>query len=90
MNSSDLAFVVGVFVAANAGGADAALAARLQPSPYFEQMSNADITISPAGHKGVVLTGRVMGAVGLRLALDPELRKKANDEFDSWLKKYNE
>jgi len=53
-------------------------------------MQNADITISPAGHQGVVLTGRVMGAVGLRLALDPELRKKAKDEFDSWLKKYNE
>lgn len=53
-------------------------------------MENANITISPQGHKGVVLTGKVMGATGLRLALDPEMQKKIKAEFDMWLKKYNE
>jgi len=53
-------------------------------------MENANITISPQGHKGVVLTGKVMGGTGLRLVLDPEMQKKIKAEFDMWLKKYNE
>jgi len=53
-------------------------------------MENAKITISEAGHKGLILTGKVMGATGLRLVLDPEMQKKVRAEFDSWLKKYNQ
>ena len=50
---------------------------------------NAKITITEQGHKGVVLTGKAMGATGLRLAVDPEMQKKVKAEFDMWLKKYN-
>lgn len=52
--------------------------------------SNADITISPAGHKSLILTSKVMGAVALRIATDDEIRKKAKEEHAMWLKKYNE
>ena len=53
-------------------------------------MENANITITEQGHKGVVLTGKVMGATGLRIALDPEMRNQIRAEFDSWSKKYNQ
>ena len=53
-------------------------------------MENANLSISPVGHKGLVMTSKVMAAVGLRLAMDPDARKKVQDEFASWLKKFNE
>jgi metal-dependent amidase/aminoacylase/carboxypeptidase family protein len=51
---------------------------------------NADITISPEGHKSAVLTAKVMAATHLRLLMDPELRKKVKKEHAMWVKKYNE
>ena len=36
------------------------------------------------------MTGKAMGAVGLRLVTDPAMRKKAQEEHAQWLKKYNE
>jgi hypothetical protein len=51
---------------------------------------NANITLSPAGHKSLVLTAKVMAAVGLRLFMDEELRKKAKEEHAEWLKKYRQ
>jgi len=53
-------------------------------------MENANVSISPVGLKGLVLSSKVMAAVGLRLAMDPDARKKVQDEFASWLKKFNE
>lgn len=60
------------------------------PEVAGHSQENADITVSPAGHKSLVLTSKVMGAVALRLAVDPELRKKAKAEHSSWVLKYNE
>lgn len=51
---------------------------------------NADITITPEGHRSAVLTAKVMAATHLRLLLDPALRKKVKEEHAMWVKKYNE
>jgi amidohydrolase len=51
---------------------------------------SADITISPAGHKSLILTAKVMGAAALRLLLDKKLRESAKREHAEWLEKYNE
>ncbi len=50
---------------------------------------NADITISEAGHKSLILTAKVMAASGLRLLMDKELRDQATAEHAEWLEKYN-
>lgn len=60
------------------------------PQVAGHSQENADITISPAGHKSLLLTTKVMGAVALRLLLDKELREKAEAEHTKWLEKYNE
>ncbi len=60
------------------------------PEVAGHSQENADITVSPAGHKSLLLTSKVMGAVALRLVVDPELRRKAKAEHAAWLEKYNE
>ncbi len=60
------------------------------PQAAGHSQENADITISPAGHKSLVLTAKVMGAVALRLLMDKDLRQKAKAEHAGWNKKYNE
>ncbi len=60
------------------------------PPAAGHSQENADITISPVGHKSLVLTTKVMGAVALRLLLDEKLRASAKSEHAGWLKKYNE
>jgi metal-dependent amidase/aminoacylase/carboxypeptidase family protein len=60
------------------------------PQVAGHSQENADITISPAGHKSLLLTTKVMGAVALRLLLDKGLREKAEAEHTKWLEKYNE
>jgi hypothetical protein len=47
------------------------------------------MTVSPAGHESLILISKVMGAVALRLVVDPELRQRAKTEQAAWLKKYN-
>jgi len=42
------------------------------------------------GISGLVLIGKVMGATGLRLFLDPATREKVKTEFEMWQKKYSE
>ena len=42
------------------------------------------------GHKGLILIGKVMGATGLHLVLDPGIRQEVNVEFEMWKKKYDE
>lgn len=59
------------------------------PDVAGHTQENADITISEAGHKSLILTAKVMAAAGLRLLLDPKLRDKAKAEHASWLEKYN-
>ena len=58
------------------------------PKVAGHSRENADITISTAGHKTLILTSKVMAAVGLRLIMDEELRKKAKAEHAEWLIKY--
>jgi amidohydrolase len=60
------------------------------PKVAGHSQDNADITISPAGHRSLILTSKVMAAVGLRLLLDEELRKKAKTEHTEWVKKYTQ
>jgi hypothetical protein len=50
---------------------------------------NADITISEAGHKSLILTMKVMAASGLRLFMDKKLRDQARAEHAGWVEKYN-
>jgi amidohydrolase len=59
------------------------------PEVPGHSQANADITISPAGHESLVLTTKVMAAVGLRLLLDARLREQAKAEFATWVEKYN-
>ncbi|MFC1553656.1 peptidase dimerization domain-containing protein [candidate division KSB1 bacterium] len=50
---------------------------------------NADITISPAGHKALIKTSKVMAASALRFLMDPEIRRKAKEEHQDLVGKYN-
>jgi metal-dependent amidase/aminoacylase/carboxypeptidase family protein len=50
---------------------------------------NADITISPEGHKSLILTAKVMAAAALRLVMDRKMREKAKAEHAGWLERYN-
>jgi amidohydrolase len=60
------------------------------PEVAGHSQENADITISPEGHKSLILTAKVMGATALRLIMDKGLQKKAKAEHAMWLKKYND
>ncbi len=59
------------------------------PETAGHSQENADITLSPEGHKSLILTSKVMAATALRLLMDPELRTKAKEEHAEWLEKYN-
>ena len=50
------------------------------PEVPGHSQQNADISISPEGHRSLILTSKVMAAVGLRLVMDPDLRQKAKSE----------
>jgi len=60
------------------------------PEVPGHSMQNANITITPEGHKSLILTSKVMAAVGLRLLMDPDLRQKAKTEHAQLLEKYNQ
>jgi metal-dependent amidase/aminoacylase/carboxypeptidase family protein len=55
--------------------------------PGHSQQS-ADITISSEGHRSLVLTSKVMAAIGLRLIMDPDLRQKAKAEHTRLVEDY--
>lgn len=59
------------------------------PEAAGHSQENADITVSPEGHKSLILTSQVMAATALRLLMDPELRTRAKEEHAVWLEKYN-
>jgi len=58
------------------------------PDAAGHSQENADITISPAGHKSLILTSKVMAATALRLVMDEKLAAKAKTEHAEWLEKY--
>jgi amidohydrolase len=60
------------------------------PEVAGHSKESADITISPAGHKSLILTSKVMAAAALRLFMDPDLRQIAKAEHTSWVEKYNQ
>jgi len=60
------------------------------PEVSGHSKESADITISPAGHKSLILTAKVMAAAALRLLLDLDLRQKAKAEHTAWVEKYNQ
>lgn len=45
---------------------------------------NADLTISEKGHKALVQTSKIEGAVALRLVLDPKLLSTVKEEQKRW------
>jgi hypothetical protein len=59
------------------------------PSAAGHSLESAEITLSEAGHNSLILTAKVMGAAGLRLLMDSDLRKKAKEEHARWLDKYH-
>lgn len=71
-------------------GVQASIGTESIPKVAGHSQENADITISPEGHKSLILTSKVMGAIALRLVMDPEMRKKAKAEHAKLLEKYNE
>jgi amidohydrolase len=59
------------------------------PEAAGHSQESADITVSEAGHRSLLMTTKVMAAAGLRLLLDQELRNKAKAEHADWLEKYH-
>ncbi len=59
------------------------------PRVAGHSQQNADLGVSPGGHKSLVLTAKVMAATGLRLVLDRDLREKAKAEHARWVEEYN-
>jgi amidohydrolase len=51
---------------------------------------SADLTVSKEGHDALVLMAKVMGAIGLRLAMDKSKREQITEEHAMWVKRYNE
>jgi amidohydrolase len=60
------------------------------PKVAGHSQESADVTISPAGHKSLILTTKVMGAVALRMLVDKKLRESAKIEHSEWFNKYKE
>lgn len=71
-------------------GAHVSIGTENIPEVAGHSKENADITISSAGHKSLILTSKVMAASALRLLLDPDLRQKAKKEHAMWVEKYNQ
>lgn len=51
---------------------------------------NADLSATADGHRALVLMTKVMAAIGLRLAMDREVRQAIKDEHAARVEKYNE
>jgi amidohydrolase len=70
-------------------GAEVSIGAEDIPEAPGHSQANADISISPAGHKSLILTAKVMAATGLRLLMDPGLRDKVKAEHTKWVELYS-
>jgi amidohydrolase len=71
-------------------GVDVSIGTEGIPKITGHSKENADLSLSPEGHKSLIMTSKVMGATALRLVMDPVLRDKAKAEHINWVKKYNE
>jgi metal-dependent amidase/aminoacylase/carboxypeptidase family protein len=54
------------------------------PDVAGHSYENADVSVSPSGHKGLIQTAKIGAAVALRLVMDADLRTKVNNEHDAW------
>jgi len=70
-------------------GAHVSIGTADTPEVAGHSQENADLSISEAGHKSLILTAKVMAASGLRLLMDPEMQAKAKAEHAEWLEEYN-
>jgi amidohydrolase len=70
--------------AVNVPGVQVRAAVAGVPEVAGHSYENAAITISAEGHKGLVQMSKIGAAVGLRLLMDPELRKEVNEEHAAW------
>ena len=59
------------------------------PEVAGHSQENADVSVSEAGHRSLVLTAKVMAASALRLLMDSELRDRATAEHAMWVEEYN-
>jgi len=59
------------------------------PEVPGHSQANADLGVSPAGNRSLILTTKVMAATGLRLLRDSGLRDKAKAEHTRWAEAYN-
>jgi amidohydrolase len=58
------------------------------PEAPGHSQANADITISPAGHRSLILTAKVMAATALRLLMDEDLRNRIRAEHKQQVERY--
>lgn len=58
------------------------------PEAPGHSQANADITISPAGHRSLILTAKVMAATALRLLMDEDLRKRIRAQHHEQVERY--
>ncbi len=58
--------------------------ANVPSSAGGHSIENANISISPEGHKGLIQTAKISGSSALRLIIDPAMRDKVNAEFKAW------
>lgn len=58
------------------------------PEAPGHSQANADITISAAGHRSLILTAKVMAATALRLLMDEELRNRIRAEHKQQVERY--
>jgi amidohydrolase len=70
-------------------GAHVSIGTEGLPEVAGHSQENADISLTDAGHRSLILTTKVMAASALRLVMDPELRAKATDEHARWVEEYN-
>jgi metal-dependent amidase/aminoacylase/carboxypeptidase family protein len=59
------------------------------PEVAGHSQDNADITVTPPGHKSLILTSKVMAATALRFIMDPQIRENAKAEHKRLVAKYN-
>jgi len=78
------------FMSLKVPGARVSLGVEGIPETPGHSQESADVTITPRGHDALILLAKVMAASGLRLVMDPEVRKEIKEEHAMWLEKYHE
>ncbi|MBM3791448.1 MAG: M20 family metallopeptidase [Acidobacteria bacterium] len=60
------------------------------PEAPGHSQADADISVSPAGHRSLILTTKVMAATALRLVMDAGLRDKIRAEHAQHVRRYHQ